>query len=144
MGILRLVALDEEDLAIISACVQDAVMKVEDLVHLCPSKQFALTMNRFAWEAASAGRSSANERRRAVLSFSRVLAARSHGIDPSKKDEVLSLLAVRFAPSDAPAGAVELIFSGNAMIRLDVECIEAKLADIGGTWRASSRPAHRD
>ena len=56
---------------------------------------------------------------------------------------MLSLLAVRFSPAEAPAGAIELVFSGNAVIRLDVECIEAKLADTGGAWRASSRPVHR-
>lgn len=140
---LRLVALDEEDLAIISAHVQDAVMKVENLDYSRSTKQFVLTMNRFAWETASGGMRANNERRQSVLAFSRVLSAKAQGIDPRKKEEVLSLLAVRFEPGDAPAGTVELVFSGAAAIRLDVECIEARLADTGGAWRASSRPNHR-
>lgn len=143
MDMLKLVALDEEDLAIISAHVQDAVMKVENLDYLPSSKQFLLAMNRFAWEATD-GRRPSNQRRQSVLAFSRVLTAKVHGIDPKKREEVLSLLAVRFVPGEAPAGTVELVFSGEGAIRLDVECIEARLADTGGAWRASSRPKHQD
>jgi hypothetical protein len=143
MTMLKLVALDEEDLAIISAHVQDAVMKVENLDYVRATKQFVLTMNRFAWEAAAGGRRASDERRQSVLSFGRVLSAKVHGIDPKKKEEVLSLLALRFLPSDAPAGIVELLFSGDGTIRLEVECIETRLTDMGGAWRASARPTHR-
>ena len=56
---------------------------------------------------------------------------------------MLSLLAISFAATDAPAGTVELVFSGGGAIRLEVECIEARLADLGGAWEASSRPVHK-
>ena len=144
MTTLKLVALDEEDLAVISAHVQDAVMKVENLDYSLPTKRFVLTMNRFAWETASGGLlRNSNERHQSVLSFARVLSAKAQGIDPKKKDDVLSLLAIRFTPAQAPAGTIELLFSGEGTIRLEVECIEASLADTGGAWRASSRPIHR-
>jgi hypothetical protein len=143
MTMLKLVALDEEDLAIISAHVQDAVMKVENLDYVRSAKQFVLTMYRFAWEAAAGGKRAGDERRQSVLSFARVLSVKVHGIDPQKKEEVLSLLALRFLPSDAPAGTVELVFSGDGTIRLEVECVEAQLTDMGGAWRAAARPAHR-
>lgn len=143
MDLLRLLALDEEDLAVVSAHVQDAVMKVANIDYSPASKQFMLTMNRFAWEAAAGGRKAGDERRQSVLAFSRVLSAKAHGIDRGKKEDVLSLLAVRFVGRDAPAGTVELVFSGDSAIRLDVECIEARLADTGGSWGASSRPTHR-
>ena len=120
---LKLVALDQEDLDVVSAHVQDAVMKVESLDYQRAAKQFVLTMNRFAWETASGGMRPNNERRQSVLSFARVLAAKAHGIDPRKKEEVLSLLALRFLPGEAPAGIVELVFAGDATIRLEVECI---------------------
>ena len=68
---------------------------------------------------------------------------RTAGIDRNKPDEVLSLLAIEFTATEAPAGFVDLLFSGDATIRLDVECIEARLADVGGAWEATSRPAHR-
>jgi hypothetical protein len=142
MQMLKLAALDDEDLAIISAHVQDAVMKVEQLSYWRAAKQFTLTMNRFVWEAAGKAKAP-HERRQSVLSFSRVLSAKSHGIDMKAGEEVLSLLAIRFAAADAPAGTVDLVFAGNATIRLDVECIEARLTDMGGAWRAASRPDHR-
>lgn len=140
---LKLAALDEEDLAVISAHVQDAVMKVGQLSYSGSAKQFVLTMNRFVWEAAAARPRSGGERRQSVLAFSRVLSARAHGIDFKARDDVLSLLAIRFAGAEAPAGTVELVFAGDALIRLEVECVEARLADTGGAWRASSRPDHR-
>ena len=143
MPMLKLVALDEEDLAIISAHVQDAVMKVEHLDYASSSRQFILTMNRFAWDAAAGGRKASDERRLSVLNFARVTSAKSHGINPRKREDVLSLLAIRFLPSEAPSGTIELMFAGDASIRLGVEVIEARLTDTGGAWAASSRPAHR-
>jgi hypothetical protein len=140
---LKLVALDEEDLGVISAHVQDAVMKVEHIDYARASGQFILTMNRFAWDAGVGGRKAGDERRLAVLSFARVKSVKAQGIDPRKKAEVLSLLAIRFLPSEAPSGTIELLFAGDASIRLDVEVIEARLTDTGGAWAASSRPSHR-
>ena len=142
MDMLKLVALDEEDLGVISAHVQDAVMKIEHLDYARASGQFILTMNRFAWDAGSGGRRAGNERHLSVLNFARVTSVRAQGIDPRKKAEVLSLLAIRFLPSEPPGGTVELVFAGDASLRLDVECIEARLTDTGGAWAASSRPAH--
>jgi hypothetical protein len=142
MDMLKLVALDEEDLAVISAHVQDAVMKVEHLDYARASGQFILTMNRFAWHADN-GRNADDERRLSVLSFARVKSVKAQGVDPRKKADVLSLLAIRFLPSDPPEGVVELAFAGGASLRLTVECIEARLTDTGGAWAASSRPSHR-
>lgn len=145
MDSLKLIALDEEDLSVISAHVQDAVAKVSDLDYAPAPKLFSLAMNRFAWEAGTGGlfRRQPRERHRAVLSFSRVLAVQTVGIDRARPDTALSLLAVRFRGAEAPAGTVELVFSGEAIVRLSVECIEARLTDLGGAWEAASRPAHR-
>ncbi|MDX8509851.1 DUF2948 family protein [Mesorhizobium captivum] len=142
MAALKLIALDDQDLSIVSAHVQDAVMKVSDLEYLPAAKRFVLTMNRFVWEAKS-GFFSHNERRQSVLHFDRVLGAKTSGIQRDKPAEVLSLLAVSFIAISKPAGIIELVFSGGGTIMLDVECIEARLADIGGSWEATSRPVHR-
>ncbi|TIN02663.1 MAG: DUF2948 family protein, partial [Mesorhizobium sp.] len=128
---LKLIALDDQDLSIVSAHVQDAVLKVSDLEFLPAAKRFLLTMNRFVWEAKSGLFRQHNERRQAVLHFDRVLGAKTSGIDRDKPAEVLSLLAISFIEISKPAGIVELIFSGGGAIMLDVECIEARLADIG-------------
>lgn len=140
---LKLVALDETDLEIISAHTQDAVAKVGELAYLPAARRFVMPMNRFAWEASTGVLRRHDERRRSVLHFDRVLGAKLLRIDRTKADEVLSLLAIRFGVGDAPAGTVELDFSGGGTIRLDVECIEARLADLGAAWQAGSRPIHR-
>ena len=143
MTALKLIALDDQDLSIVSAHVQDAVLKVSDLEYLPAAKRFVLTMNRFVWEAKSGLFRQHNERRQAVLHFDRVLGAKTNGIARSKPAEVLSLLAISFIEISKPAGIVELIFAGGGAIMLDVECIEARLADIGGAWEATSRPVHK-
>jgi hypothetical protein len=143
MDLLKLVALDEQDLEVVSAHVQDAVMKVGDLEFLPATKRFIAPMNRFAWEAKTGFRRPRPQRRNSVLHFDRVLGAKTAGIARDKPAEVLSLLAVSFIAMDKPAGIIELIFSGGGAIMLDVECVEARLADLGGAWEATSRPAHK-
>ena len=142
MAALKLIALDDQDLSIVSAHVQDAVMKVSDLEYLPAAKRFVLTMNRFVWEAKSGFYRQHNERRQSVLHFDRVLGAKTSGISRDKPAEVLSLLAISFIAISKPAGIIELVFSGGGTVMLDVECIEARLADIGGAWEAASRPVH--
>ncbi len=140
--LLKLCAFDEEDLAVLSAHVQDAVLKVADLVWLPQEGRFAVAMNRFIWEKAADGKRKAFERRRSVLSFDRVLAARSSHIDRDRPEAVLELLAVSFETSDTPAGKVTLVFAGGGAVQLDVEVIEARLADLGAAWATSAKPEH--
>lgn len=142
MKLLRLAALDQEDLEIVSAHVQDAVMKVGDIGYVPAASRLVLPVNRFAWEIKQRLFRQNNERRQAVLQFDRVSAMKSSGINRGNKEDVLSLLAIRFTPAEAPSGAIEIVFSGNAAIRLEVECIEVRLTDLGGAWQASSRPRH--
>lgn len=145
MSQLKLVALDEQDLQIVSAHVQDAVMKVSDLAFLAAEKRFIIPLNRFVWENRSGFFRKNNERRRSTLHFEAVNAVRSTGIDRERADDVLSLLAIRFQPGEElPAGVLELIFSGDAAIRLEVDYVEARLADLGAAWQAGSRPRHDD
>ena len=140
---LRLVGLDSEDLEVISALVQDAVFKVGDLDYRPSRRQFVLIGNRFVWEGAGSRRQKTFERRRSVLHFDRVDAVRTLGIDRSRPDDVLSLLAMRYvAGALPPAGEIELIFAGDASILLDVECLEAQLADQAGAWETPFRPKH--
>jgi hypothetical protein len=143
---LRLAAIDEEDLAVLSAYVQDAVLKVGDMVYLPKERRFAMGMNRFIWEKtgekAGDGRRQAYERRRAALTFDRVNAVRTTGFDRRKTDAVLELLTVAFAGTDAPAGRITLVFAGGGGVEIDVEVIEARLADLGSAWATRARPQH--
>jgi hypothetical protein len=139
---LKLLALDTDDLGIVSAHLQDSVFKVGDIRWSAPEKIFSLAANRFVWETAGKKRKGF-ERRRSALVLKRVEAVRSAGINRNSKDEVLCLLAIRFTQKDdGPEGTVELVLSGSATIALDVECIEVALADIGGAWETASRPRH--
>ncbi|WP_421726063.1 DUF2948 family protein [Bauldia sp.] len=139
--ILKLAALDQEDLSIVSAHVQDAVMKVGDLSYLPQENRFMLVLNRFIWERVE-GKDQSFERRRAALIFDRVTAAKTSHLRRDQPDAVLSLLAIQFEPADAPAGQILLQFAGGAAVQLDVECIEARLADLGPAWATSAKPTH--
>lgn len=138
---LKLAALDAEDLVILSAHVQDAVLRCGDMVWSPKKHRFALAMNRFAWEI-DKGRAREHQRRRAAMHFDRVIAVKSTGIDRSAPDAIASLLTVEFVPGEAPAGEIRLVFAGGGEIRLTVECIEAQLADLGAAWQTKARPAH--
>ena len=140
---LRLAALDGEDLVVLSAHVQDAVLRAGDLLWSPARRRFALAMNRFAWETVKSGRRARPyQRRRSAMHFDRVVAVKSTGIDRSTPGAILSLLAVEFTETEAPAGEVRLLFAGGGEIRLNVECIEAQLADLGAAWQTKARPAH--
>ncbi len=140
---LKLIALDEEDLAVVSSLLQDAVVRVADMTYLPKQKRFAAVVSRFDWEkAVKATGSKDYRRRRTALRFDRVFGAKLKNVKPTGRSRVLSLLAVSFEPGDPPGGRVTLTFSGDASIQLEVECIEAELKDLGLVWRTRSRPEH--
>lgn len=139
--LLKFIVLDEEDLEVLSAHAQDAIVKIADILWRPQEKRVVVALNRFDWEGAQNG-DPEYHRRRAALRFERVLSCKCRDIDPAGKDVVLNLLAVEFAETDAPSGVVTLIFSGGKALRLDVECLEAELADLGPSWNAVGCPAH--
>lgn len=140
---LKLVAFDVDDLSVVSAHVQDAVLKVRDMTFLPKEQRFAAVINRFVWEKPAEGAFRKSwERRRAGFHFDRVSAVRSTGIDRSNPDAVLDLLAIAFDAGEAPAGTVTLIFAGGGAIALDVECIEASISDFGPAWSTTACPKH--
>lgn len=139
MDLLKLVAFDEEDLAVISAHLQDAALRVEDLAFLPKERRFALCARRFDW---TCDLGEPPRRRLTGLHFDNVTAVRCKNMDQHRKDQVLNLLAVTFEPASAPSGAVTLIFSEDRALRLEVECIEAQMKDMGPVWEVESRPCH--
>ncbi|HZS62881.1 MAG TPA: DUF2948 family protein [Xanthobacteraceae bacterium] len=141
MDQLKFVVLDEEDLEVVSTHLQDAVVRVSDILWRPREKRLVVALNRFDWESAQ-GDTPEFRRRRAALRFERVLSCKCRQIDPAGKDGVLNLLAVEFSETEAPSGVVTLAFSGGATLRLDVECLEAELADLGPTWTTGHCPIH--
>jgi hypothetical protein len=141
MDTLKLAALDEEDLAVVSACVQDAVLKVGDVDWRPREKRLLVNLRRFCWESGAAPRQNF-ERHLACLHFARVERVKSCNIRRDDPDAVLSLLALRFEPGEAPGGTVSLLFSGGGELRAEVECLEVGLTDLGAAWATERRPEH--
>jgi hypothetical protein len=141
MDAMKFVALDRDDLEVVSAHLQDAEVKVAD-VHWRPQeKRLVLGLDRFDWQGATAAHPEFR-RCRAALRFDRVLGCKCRSVDPNGKDQVLTLLAVEFIETYSPGGAVFLTFSRGGVLRLDVECLEVELADLGPTWSAAACPGH--
>ena len=135
---LKLLALDSEDLDVISATTQDAVVRVTDMGYAKADRRFALLMNRFAWEETG----KKGQRKRTALHFDRVQAVKVSAIDTNAIEGVLELLAITFEPTDDPSGIIELRFAGGGTVRLEVECLEARLQDLGAAWAAKMKPEH--
>lgn len=160
MADLKLIAFDDEDLAIIGAHLQDAVIRVEDMAYLKADRRFALVVNRFDWSLAVKAETAKSKsgaksgkfksksklerfvRRRAGVRVEHVRGAQVSGIDLLQKDQVLSLLTLTFEPGEAPQGTMLLTFAGGGRIRLEVDCIEAAMTDLGAAWETQRKPEH--
>jgi hypothetical protein len=142
---LKLVALDKDDIEVISAHVQDALVYVGDIFWRPYDHRFVMALSRFDWMSVADANPQTKpdyRRCRTALRFERVLACKCRNLDQGAKDRPLNLLAVEFTESDSPGGTVSLIFSGGGVIRLDVECLEAELADLGEVSTAALCPDH--
>ncbi|HPE47954.1 MAG TPA: DUF2948 family protein [Hyphomonas sp.] len=139
---LRLLAEEPEDLEIISAAVQDAVVKAENLVYEARQRRFSLEINRFRWEEGTGKRREA-ERIRSLLAFDGVLGVKTRAITKADPEMILSLLQVTFTPeADPPGGTVTLLFAGDGEIALTVEALDVTLMDSDYIWATRHTPSH--
>src|SRR6266852_2605700 len=127
---LKLIALDADDLAVISAHVQDARVQTADIIWRQGEKRLVVGMSRLDWEQTLAGET-APRRLIAALRFDRVLACKSRNIDVQAPEAALELVGIEFHSTDAPSGCALLMFSQGGALRLDVECLECELTDLG-------------
>ena len=140
---LRLLAESGADLEVISAALQDAVVKVGDIAYEPAARRFTVAANRFRWEAPPKGKG--GERVRAALQFAGVTKVQARGLRRDPPEALACLLAISFEPStteEDPGGVVVLHFAGDADLRLQVECIDAALADVSDPWPTPRRPGH--
>jgi len=137
---LRLLAEDADDLAVISAALQDAVAKVGDIGWEPAGRRLTVGFNRFRWEA-EGGR---GERVRTGLQLGGVLGIRSLKLRRDARDAVLELLSLGFEPGEAPGGEIVFTFAGGGELRASVECVDVALADVSAPWPTPRRPAHKD
>lgn len=136
---LRLLAQDPEDLPVISAALQDAVAKVGDILWESKPARLTVAFNRFRWEG---GDVVPPQRVRSALQIGGVLEVKSRRIRRDRKDAIIELLALTFEPGEAPGGAIVLGFAGGGDLRVQVECIDAVLADLTDAWPARRTPRH--
>ena len=127
---LKLIALDADDLAVISTHVQDARVQTSDIIWRQGEKRLLVGMNRLDWEQTLSGET-APRRLVAVLRFDRVLSCKSRNIDLGAPETALELLGIEFHPGEAPGGSAVLLFNQGGALRLDVECLECELTDLG-------------
>lgn len=143
---LRLNAESAEDLAVLSALVQDAVVQSSDMAWMKRRHRFAMLVNRFRWEdKAEAERlKRPYERVRSTLMVCGVLNVSANGIDPADRSLILSLLSIGFEPGEDGAGSVLLTFAGDGEMRLEVECLDIMLTDVTRPYKAPSgnAPSH--
>lgn len=132
---LRLLAEDADDLSVISAALQDAVARIGDIAYEKAARRVTVAFNRYRWEQGG-------ERVRAGLQLGSVLNVKARRLRRNAKDAVVELLAVAFEPAEAPGGAIVLTFAGGGDLRVEVECIDAVLADLTAPWPTPREPAH--
>ncbi len=139
---LKLIAKTDEDLRVISAHLQDSITKTSDIANLKKNKIFLMQLNRFMWEDVEKGVFRKNKRIRTVLKFENVLKVRSKNINQKKNDRFLDFLAIETFKMPDKNYEMNLIFSGDIVIKLIVEAIEVTLDDQGASWESKNKPKH--
>ncbi|GAB1362301.1 DUF2948 family protein [Rhodobacter sp.] len=141
-GPLRLLAGAAEDVPVLSAILQDAVLTAADMNYDRRRRRFAALVNRFRWEDRDEATRDRRpfERVRALMAVEDVLSARVMGIDPGRKDEVLSILSLTWQPGEDGTGRLTLILAGDGAVALEVETLDARLEDVTRPYIA---PSHR-
>jgi hypothetical protein len=137
---IRLRGESTDDLTVIASLTQDAIIPASEISWLPRENRFGLLLNRYRWE----NKTKDAERVQTVLVFDSVIAARTDGVDPADKEQILSLLDITFTAGDDSAGTLTLVLAGDGEIALDVECIDIILQDATRPYIAPSKsqPKH--
>lgn len=136
---LKLRAEDADDLAILSAALQDAAVPIADMRYFPEDRRFMLATSRYRWEADRGANAGGGERIASALIFDHVMRVRRRGIEQADGERILALLALV-----SGEGTIDIHFSGDAAIRLEVEKLSCRLDDFGESWPTIFRPAHKD
>ena len=140
---LKLIANSNDDLRVISAHLQDAIVLPSDIAHLKKNRIFLIQLNRFMWEDVEKGVFRKNKRIRTILKFDNVIEVISKNISKTDKDKFLDFLAIESRQMPDKNYEMELIFSGNSIIKIIAEVIEVTLDDQGEPWDTINKPQHK-
>ena len=139
---LRLLAASAEDLEVISAAIQDSVVKAGNLKYEAKHRRFALEINRYRWELGTK-KGHEGARVRSLLALDGVLSVKTRAVSKADPELILSLLQITFTPdAEPPGGKVTLLFAGDGEIVLNVEVLDVTLLDSDYIWPTRNMPGH--
>ena len=139
---LKLIARTEEDLRVVSAHLQDAIVNVNDIANLKKNKILLLQLNRFMWEDVEKGVFRKNKRIRTVLKFENVIKVNSKNINQVKKDKFLDFLTIETNKMTDNNYEMKILFAGGSIVKIISEIIEVTLDDQGDAWVTKNKPKH--
>ena len=140
---LKLIAKTMEDLKIISAHLQDSIVSTNDIANLKKNRIFLMQLNRFMWEDVEKGVFRKNKRIRTILKFENVIKVSSKNIKLNDNEIFLDFLAIETKQMPDKTHEMNLIFSGNSVVKIIAEVIEVSLDDQGEPWNTKSKPKHK-
>ena len=141
---LKLIARTKEDLRVVSAHLQDAIVNISDIANLEKNKIFLMQLNRFMWEDVEKGVFRKNKRIRTVLKFENVLKVHAKNINQSKKDKFLDFLTIETIKMPDNNYEMKIVFAGDSVIKVIAEVIEVTLDDQGSAWDTKNMPKHKE
>ena len=139
---LKLLATSDEDLRVIAAHLQDAIVSVQDIANLEKNRIFLIQLNRFMWEDIEKGVFRKNKRIRTVLKFDNVFSVKSKNINAKNDKNFLDFLTIECNLLPDKSYEIKLIFSGDAVIKVIAEVIDVTLDDQGSPWESKTAPKH--
>ena len=140
---LKLIARTEEDLKVVSAHLQDAIVNTVNIANLKKNKIFLMQLNRFMWEDVEKGVFRKNKRIRTVIKFENVIKVISKNINQSKKDKFLDFLTIETIKMPDNNYEMKIVFAGDSIIKVISEVIEVTLDDQGKSWDTKNMPKHK-
>ena len=139
---LKLLATSDEDLRVVAAHLQDAIVSTQDIISLKKNRIFLIQLNRFMWEDVEKGIFRKNKRIRTVLKFDNVISVLSKNINTKSNKKFLDFLTIECNVLSDKSYEVKLIFSGDAIIKIKTEIINVTLDDQGSPWESKTQPKH--
>ena len=141
---LKLIARTKDDLRVVSAQLQDAIVNISDIANLEKNKIFLMQLNRFMWEDVEKGVFRKNKRIRTILKFENVIKVHSKNINQSKNDKFLDFLTIETNVMPDNNYEMKIVFAGDAIIKIISEVIEVTLDDQGEPWETKNMPRHKE
>ena len=139
---LKLLATSDEDLKVIAAHLQDAIVSLSDIANLKQNRIFLIQLNRFMWEDVEKGIFRKNKRIRTILKFDNIISVSSKNININENKIFLDFLTIECNSMPDKSYEIRLIFSGDAVIKIKTEVIDVTLDDQGLPWESKTQPKH--